>query len=192
MTSNDITNRITAATNWPLVLRGIFLIILGTGLFGIGSQDTVNVSLLAIPALFAGIFGLIFLNKNKVDAITKNWILIESIADIILSLAFLYMYINDKNDITNVRNIFAGFALLFAFMQFTYMFQVAQTGAPANYKVFLIRGLTAIGYGLFGVALFMQTGKDNLAFLINCIGVGPVLAGIGSILLIMYAFRKKV
>lgn len=191
MTSNSKTNYINTAINWPLVLRGIFLIVLGSGLFWINSQKTVNVSLLAIPALLAGIFGLIFLNKNKVDKVTKNWISIESIGDIILSLTFLYMYINGKNDITNVRDVFAGFAILFAFMQFTYMFQVAQMGAPANYKVFLIRGLTAIGYGLFGVVLFMQTGSDSLSFLLNCIGVGPILAGIGSILLIIYTFQKR-
>lgn len=76
------------------------------------------------------------------------------------------------------------------FMQFIYIFQVVQSGFTENIKVILIRGLATICFGLYGVILFMQSG-DTLTFLINFIGVGPIVAGIGCLLLIMYSYRKS-
>ncbi len=174
-----------------MILRGIFLVALGTSLFWINSNTTVNLLLPILLALLAGISGLVFIQKNKIETVPKNWLMIESIADIVLGLAFIYMQVNGENGIENLRDVFAGFAILFAFMQFTYMFQIAMTDFVNNTKVLLIRGLAAIGFGLFGAVLFMQANNEVLTFLINCIGVGPIITGIGCIFLIMYSFRKQ-
>ncbi|RQP15269.1 MAG: hypothetical protein EAS52_15725 [Parapedobacter sp.] len=181
----------TIKSKVPMILRGIFLVALGTSLFWINSNTTVNLLLPILLALLAGISGLAFIQKNKIATVPKNWLMIESIADIVLGLTFIYMQVQGENGIENLRDVFAGFAILFAFMQFTYMFQIAITDFKRNTKVLLFRGLSAVGFGMFGAVLFMQGNNEVLTFLINAIGAGPIIAGIGCIFLIMYSFRKQ-
>lgn len=174
----------------PMVIRGFFLVALGVSLFSL-SPDKLSTSLLFLFAILAGLTGIVFVLVNKVGSILKTWIIIESIGDFLLGTSFMYLLLNDKNTLSHLRDVFSAFAILFAFMQFTYLYLVTLTGFNENIKILVLRGLTAIGYGLFGVVLFMQSDGNQLIFWLNFIGTGPLIAGIGCVFLSMHSFRKQ-
>ncbi len=176
---------------WIITLRGILLVAFGCYLFLVNKDGNISMLLLAVLPFLAGIFGLYFLtNNHAVGQISKNWLRVESIGDILLGCAFFYLFLQNMNTIANLRNVFAVFAILFCFMQLIFLFQIAESGFRDNAKIVLLRGLTAIGYALFGVILLYKDEGSLLSLLVSCIGAGPILSGIACIRHFGYNLKK--
>src|SRR5690606_9018221 len=121
------------------------------------SMPNITLALSVLPIL-AGVFGLYYLQKNVTIGLltVKNWLKIESVGDIILGIVFFYLFLKDMDSINTIRTVFASFAMLYCFMQFTFIFQIAMSGFRGNALVAIIRAVTAVGYGLFAVILFYK------------------------------------
>lgn len=177
MTNNEATIRNT----WAIFSRGIFLILLGMLLFIINSEHPVGILLPALSAIAAGIMGFLFAVNNTNEQIRRGWLMIESGADILLGVIFFFLYVNGADNVEEIRKVFALFSVFFAFMQFIFIFMIAQTGLGFDVRMAVIRALTAIGYGLFGLILIAVNDTEKLSFLISCIGLGPIISGMACL-----------
>ncbi|WP_343670638.1 hypothetical protein [Chitinophaga sp.] len=175
---------------WP------FLIGLGIVLFNITKDSSRNlVFIFALLVLLAGLCGIYFASSNRVENFRRNWLIIESGTDILIAGVALYFYIRSSNLTGNFNTAFAYFALAFAFMQLIYIFQILQIGRTLNLNIMLARCLMAVGYGIFGIILIFNAAQQSAStFMINLIGIGPLLAGLFSLAFSgrMYMLRKSV
>ncbi|HOZ84677.1 MAG TPA: hypothetical protein PK191_04250 [Niabella sp.] len=106
----------------------------------------------------------------------------------------LYFYMQSSDLTADFKMAFAFFALLFAFMQFIFIIQILQIGGTENLNIILARVLMVFGYGIFGIVLLYSNAQQSgSTFLINLIGIGPLLAGIAllSFSVRMYMITKS-
>ena len=87
---------------------------------------------------------------------------------------------------------FAFFFIAFAFMQFIYIFQIAEIGLLDNINIVIARTVMAVGYGLVGVTLIYNSIFVSTSTLfINFIGIGPLAAGIAVLTLSYRMYKLK-
>lgn len=178
-----------------LSLRGLLLVGVGTILFTVSRQSSNNLVLLfAALTMAAGLCGIMVANTNRSSPLRSGWLMIESGADIVLSLVAVYFYLKSDNLTIDFMTAFACFALAFCFLQIIYIFQIAQVAVSPNIGVMIARAITGLGYGIFAVVLlFMSSGNNHgSTTLINIIGAGPAIAGIATLLLGAKLFTIKV
>lgn len=182
-------------SKWLIHLRGLFLLGMAVLLFGIGrntSKD--NILLFGALAVLAGLCGLAFIAKNKPAQIQKKWLAIESVADMVLGIVAFYFYQRSIALREDFMLLFALFALFFLFMQIFFLLQIAQTSLRVNLFAAIARILMAIGYGIFALALLMgATVESTSLFLLNCVGIGPLIGGLACLLmpLKLYYVEKR-
>lgn len=180
---------------WALTVRGFFLICVGVLLFTINENSSkCMVLFFSVLTFLAGFAGIRFAATNKTDQFKSNWLMLESGADIILSFISFYLYLKSTTLTVDFLIIFACFALVFAFLQVIYIFQIFQTEINLNIKTVAVRAILGVGYGLFGIVLLFKSSFPSASTaIINFIGIGPLLAGIALLVLSsqMYTVNKK-
>ena len=185
----------TVNNKWALIVRGIFLIGIGILLFTISQNSTKNLVLLfSLLTFLAGIAGFEFATANKTNQLKSNWLMLESGADISFSIVAIFFYLKSADLTVDFLTAFASFALLFAFLQVIYIFQLAQIGLIPNIKIIVVRLILSWVFGLFGIILLFKSSFPGVTTsLINFIGIGPLLAGVSLLILSskMYIINKN-
>ena len=185
----------TVLTNkWQLNLRGLVLIGSGILLFMVTQNYSKQLPLLfSALMLLAGILGLLFVSKNKLEHIRRGWLMMESSADIIFSIVVLYLYFQSENIIADFIMAFALFSFFMSFTQILNIFRILQLGLIPNIKIVAARAAVAFAYGIFAVVVMAKGASSESTEVINFIGVGPISAGILIFLLCdsLYIVKKR-